>query len=633
MCGICGQYNFTSGAPVEARVIQRMMDTIVHRGPDDSGLHLDGSLGLGFRRLAILDLSPAGHQPMSDPQQTVWVVFNGEIYNFKELRKELEAKGHQFRSNCDTEVIVHGYKEWGDEVLNRFNGMFGLAIWDVQKRRLVLARDPMGIKPLYFSLLSGTLTFGSEIRPVRAALEGTAQVDLEAVALFLRYRYTPAPRTMFAGIQKLAAGEKLVVEKGRAQVSRYYRFEPTPFNPQPRVEEAAEKLLELYQAAIKRHLISDVPLGLLLSGGIDSGLLLGLMSLHGKEWPTFTVGYGTSFRDDELADAARTAQIYGARHYSVRIDQATFEEALPRIVGALEEPVASSSIVPMYFVCQKAREVVKVALVGQGPDELFGGYSRHLGVRYGGAWRAMPRWLRSAGGTLFRSLSQSETLRRGLNSLDEPERLRRFQQVFSIVPDAALDALFEPGLLPHGSESEAMNCWEDHRPAMGRLDELNAFQLLELRSSLPDELLMYGDKLSMAHALEIRVPYLDREVVEHVQQLGASLKIRHGVRKWLHRRVCRQFLPAEVLRRKKRGFAVNVVDDWFRQSLQGRIKDYLADNQSLLYRYLRHGAVAILLRRHSTGQDDHHKILFSLVVLEQWLRGNTTLVPAKDVHP
>jgi asparagine synthase (glutamine-hydrolysing) len=427
---------------------------------------------------------------------------------------------------------------------------------------------------------------------------------------------------MFSGIQKLAAGEKLVVENGRAQVSRYYNFEPSPFDPQPQVAEEAEKLLELYKGAVKRQLMSDVPLGLLLSGGMDSGLLLGLMSLYGKDWPTFTVGYGSSFRDDELADAARTAEIYGAKHHAVRLDRDTFESALPHIVASLEEPVASSSIVPMYFVCQRARQVVKVALIGQGPDELFGGYNRHLGVRYGAAWRSLPRWLQAGSAALARQLPRNETLKRGLYSLGGADRLARFQQVFSIEPGTTLEGLFQPGLFPNGADREATACWEEFRPAMSQLDDLNAFQLLELRSSLPDELLMYGDKLSMANALEARVPYLDREVVEHVQKLGASFKVRHGVRKWLHRKVCRQFLPAEVVQRKKRGFAVNVVDDWFRQSLQGRIKDYLADDQSLLYCYLRQEAVTNLLQRHTSGREDHHKILFSLVVLEQWLRGN-----------
>lgn len=621
MCGICGQFNYTSGAPADPAAITRMMDTIVHRGPDDSGMFLDGSLGLGFRRLSIIDLS-AGHQPMSDQAESVWVVFNGEIYNFQELRRELEGFGHVFRTHCDTEVIVHGYKQWGDAVLEKFNGMFGLAIWDVKKRRLVLARDPMGIKQIYFSLQDGILRFGSEIRPVRASFATRREVDVEAIALFLRYRYTPAPRTMFTGIHKLAAGEKLVVENGRAVISRYYRFEPEPFNPQPSVEEAGERLLQLYKDAMKRHLISDVPLGLLLSGGMDSGLLLGLMNLHGKPWETFTVGYGNSFRDDELDDAAETAKIYGANHHAVRMDQNAFETALPRIVDSLEEPVASSSIVPMYFVCQRAREVVKVALIGQGPDEVFGGYQRHLGVHYGSLWRATPGWLRGAGTKLAPYLPRNDSVARGLYSLSENDQLRRFQQTFSIVPGETLDSLFQPGQLPNGVNGEALACWEEHRAAMSRLDELNAFQLLELRSALPDELLMYGDKLSMAHSLEVRVPFLDREVVEYSQQLEASFKVRHGVRKWLHRRVAKHFLPKEIIQRKKRGFAVNVVDDWFRQSMQGRIHEYLNDNQSLIYRYLRHDTVTGMQQRHSSGKKDHHKILFSLVVLEQWLRSN-----------
>ena len=621
MCGICGQFNFASDRPVDPLAIERMSDTIKHRGPDDSGRHIDGSLGLGFRRLSIIDLS-AGHQPMSDQAETVWVVFNGEIYNFQELRRELEGYGHVFRTHCDTEVIVHGYKQWGDAVLERFNGMFGLAIWDVKKRRLVLARDQMGIKQVYFSLKDGTLIFGSEIRPIRAALAAAPEVDVEAIALFLRYRYTPAPRTMFTGIRKLAAGEKLVVENGRPEISRYYRFEPAPFAPQPSVEEAGEKLLALYKDAMKRHLISDVPLGLLLSGGMDSGLLLGLMNLHGKAWNTFTVGYGSSFRDDELDDAARTAQIYGATHHTVRMDQNAFEEALPQIVESLEEPVASSSIVPMYFVCQRAREVVKVALIGQGPDELFGGYQRHLGVHYGAHWRAAPGWLRSVSAAAARILPRNESVARGLYALGENDQLRRFQHTFSIVPGATLDGLFKLGRLPGGVDDKALACWEEYRPMLARLDELNAFQLLELRSSLPDELLMYGDKLSMAHSLEVRVPFLDREVVEYAQQLGSSFKVRRGVMKWLHRRVGKTFLPPEILNRKKRGFAVNVVDDWFRQNLQGRIYEYLHDPQSLIYGYLRQDAVTAMQQRHTAGEKDYHKILFSLVVLEQWLRSN-----------
>ena len=620
MCGICGTFHYIGSEPVAEASIRRMMDTIVHRGPDDAGVHLDGTLGLGFRRLAILDLSPAGHQPMSDPAGRVWVAFNGEIYNFRALRAELEAKGHRFRSHCDTEVIVQGFVEWGDEVLNRLEGMFGLAVWEPRRRRLLLARDQLGIKPVYYTLQDGKLHFGSEIRPILAALPAKPGLDLEAAAEFLRYRYTPAPRTIYAGIHKLAAGEKLVVQCGEATLSRYYTHAPEPFSPAPRPDDAAEQLLSLYETAVQRHLMSDVPVGLLLSGGLDSGLLLGLMAKHGRDWPTFSVGYGTSFRDDELTDAARTAQLFGARHHEVRIDRATFERELPKIVAAVEEPVASSSVVPMYFVCGRARQDVKVALIGQGPDELCGGYTRHLGVHYGHLWRDLPGPLRRAASALLSRMPRAESLRRGLYSLDEPEPLRRYQQVFSLAAEATLQGLFRPGHVPAATGPAPVEGWEALRPQLRALDELNAFQLLEVRSSLPDELLLYGDKLSMAHALEARVPYLDRPLVEYLQRLPASLKIRRGMRKWIHRRVCGRFLPPEILRRKKRGFAVNVVDDWFRGSFQGKVNDCLADPQSRIYQHLDPAAVAALQQRHASGQEDQHKLLFSLVVLEQWLR-------------
>src|SRR6267143_1516243 len=389
MCGICGQYNFVRNESVEPDTVRRMTESIRHRGPDDEGYFFDGPVGLGFRRLSIIDLA-GGHQPMSDAEESVWVILNGEIYNFKELRAELEKRGYQFRTNSDTEVIIHGYKEWGAEVLNHLNGMFGVAIWDVKNHRLVVARDAMGIKLIYYRIANGQLTFGSEIRAVLAAEDSKPEVDPVALNLFLRFRYTPSPLTIFQGIRKLAPGTMLVVEKGKCREERWYNFTPVPF-PGPKEEtEAARELLELYKGAVRRHLLSDVPVGILLSGGLDSGLLLALMNEEGESWPAYTIGYGDAFEDDELRDAAETASLLGARHVSIKLDQAEFERALPEIVQCLEEPIAASSIVPMYFVSRRAREDVKVALNGQGPDELFGGYRRHLGVFYGDWWRRLP---------------------------------------------------------------------------------------------------------------------------------------------------------------------------------------------------------------------------------------------------
>jgi asparagine synthase (glutamine-hydrolysing) len=620
MCGICGQFNFVRDVPVESETIRRMTQTMVHRGPDDEGYYVSGPVGLGFRRLSIIDLA-GGHQPMSDAEETVWVTLNGEIYNFKELRLELENRGHRFRTNSDTEVIIHGYKEWGTDVLDYLNGMFGIAIWDVRKRRLVVARDAMGIKLIYYRIEYDQLTFGSEIRPILAAQDSSPEVDPVALKLFLRFRYTPSPLTIFQGIRKLAPGTMLVVERGECREERWYKFTPAPF-PIPKKEaEAAEELLELYKGAVRRHLLSDVPVGILLSGGLDSGLLLALMNEEGRPWPAYTIGYGETFADDELNDAAETAALFGANHVTVKLDRSEFERSLPKIVECLEEPVAASSIVPMYFVSQRARQDVKVALIGQGPDELFGGYKRHLGVRYGNWWRGLPTGLRSMVGFAVDALPRNEMLKRGVRSLGNEDRLKRYQDVFSLAPAETIDGLFRDDVLSEPRGHDLVEYWRRLLPQMEHMDELGGFQLLEIRSSLPDELLMYADKLSMAHGLEVRVPYLDRTVVEYIQRLSSNFKVRNGTRKWLHRRVCERYLPRQILRRKKRGFAVNVVDEWFRSCVKGQVSEMLLDESACVFELLRPASVQKLVRDHQSGRQDNHKLLFSLVMLEQWLHG------------
>ena len=621
MCGICGQYNYKNYTPVNKETIEKMAKTIVHRGPDDEGIYISGPLALGFRRLSIIDLQ-GGHQPMSDREKSVWVVFNGEIYNFPELKKQLEGYGHEFVTKSDTEVIIHGYKHWGENVFDHLNGMFGLAIWDEREKKLIIARDAMGIKSIYYKIDSNKVLFGSEIRPILAGIDESPSVDPIALNLFLRYRYTPSPQTLFAGIKKLSPGTMLIFENGTSRIERWYKFRPVPFSSMPSLADAKEELLEIYKRAVKRHLLSDVPVGLLLSGGMDSGLLLGLMNLYGKSWPTYTVGYGNQFKDDELVYAADTAKIYSAKNVSIKITRETFEAALPKIVSCLEEPIASSSIVPMFFVCERAHQDVKVALMGQGPDELFGGYTRHLGVHYGGYWRSMPSWVRTPLSSIIKALPSNEALKRGVYSLDTPDKMRRYQNVFSIMPGAEIDALFHDGILPSGAGDTILESWGDLKPYIDECDELGGFQFLEIRSSLPDELLMYADKLSMAHSLEVRVPYLDREIVEFSQKLSANFKVRNGLRKWLHRQVCKKFLPNEIVNRKKMGFAVNVVDDWFRDSLGSKMGGFLSDNDSKIYNFLKPDIVNKLLKEHISGKNDNHKLLFSLVVFEEWLRSS-----------
>lgn len=626
MCGICGQYDFYRRRPADPDTVRRMSGEIAHRGPDDEGFYFDGPLALGFRRLSIIDIS-GGHQPMSDEDELTWVVFNGEIYNFKALRAQLEDFGHRFRTHSDTEVIVHGYNQWGDGLFERLNGMFGVAIWDARRQRLLVARDAMGIKLIYYSISDGVLSFGSELRAILATRDSSPPVEPLALRQFLAYRYTPSPLTLFRGVRKLEPGSMLVVEKGECREKRWYNYTPVPFGKSLGEAEATEELYRLYRAAVGRHLIADVPVGILLSGGLDSGLLLALMNEHGSGWRSYTVGYGTSFEDDEIADAAETAQILGARHEVVRLDQREFERSLPGIVASLEEPIASSSIVPMYFVCKRARQDVKVALVGQGPDELFGGYKRHLGVFYGDYWRRLPKKAQRVLAAVLQHLPRNETVKRGAQSLGGATRMRRYEGVFTLEPAGLVDDLFRAGTLISADERKHVDYWMSLAPQMRMLDELGGLQLLELRSSLPDELLMFSDKLSMAHGLEVRVPYLDRTVVEFAQRLDSRMKVRMFRGKWIHRQICGRYLPREILNRKKRGFAVNVVDSWFRSQLSGDLSDTFLNRDSLMYEYLEPSMIKRLLEEHRTNRHDHHKILFSLVMFEQWMRANSRCQP------
>ena len=617
MCGICGKYSFGDDVPVRLEDIQNMTRTLAHRGPDDEAFYIKGSLGFGFRRLSIIDLA-GGRQPMSDAQERVWVVFNGEIYNFIELRAELEAHGHVFRSKSDTEVIVHGYKQWGKDVLSHLNGMFGLAIWDENDKRLILARDRLGIKPLYYRLDPRRLIFGSEMRAVIAGAGERSEIDTIAVNLFLRYRYTPSPFTMFKGIRKLAAGTRLVIENGVPHLERWWNFQPSPFNPMPSVEEAEEELLELYRKAVKRQLISDVPVGLLLSGGLDSGLLLSLMSETGSPRKTYSIGFGSEFGGDELSNAAETARYFKAQGVPIQLDRKDFESSLSKIVSAVEEPVAADSIVPMYFLCQRARQDVKVALMGQGPDELFGGYRRHLFLRYGSYLRHLPAFLHSPIGSALRQVFEKTAVNRCLSSLGGADRMKRYQGIFSIIPGESVDALFQDGALGPDSGNAILNCWQDLVPLMADTDELGGLQFLELRSSLPDELLLYADKLSMASGLEVRVPFLDHEIVEYGERLSASFKVRNGSRKWLHRRVCRRLLPSHIAKRRKLGFETPS-GDWFRETGARRISERIEDSGSKIYEFLRHDAVQALLTEHQNGESNHSDTLFSLHAFELWL--------------
>jgi asparagine synthase (glutamine-hydrolysing) len=619
MCGIAGVLRLRDGL-VRSDRLHTMAAAIAHRGPDDEGYYVDGPIGFGFRRLSIMDLA-GGHQPMTSSDGCITTMVNGELYNFRELRLELERHGHIFRTECDSEVVLHGYRQWGDGVLDRLNGMYAIAVWDGREQRLMLARDRAGVKFLYYRLDGDELVFGSELRAVLAGCPGQPVLDPVALNLFLRYRYTPSPLTVYAGVHKLAAGTRLVVADGKMDVQPYWDYDSTPPVLAPTPAQARRELLDLYVTAVRRQLMSDVPVGLLLSGGVDSALLLALMSERASGWRTYSVGYGDSHAGDELAAAAATARLFGAKHTEVRLDRAAFEAGLSAVVDSLEEPIATASMVALHDVCARASQDVKVALIGQGPDELLGGYTRHLGVRYGAAWRALPATVQALIGSALRRLPRAEAIHRGLFALDVADPMRRHQQVFSLLPASAVDRLFLADVLPPAAGDAILDCWSDSmRHSTTGSDELAAFQRLEIRSSLPDELLLAADKLGMRHSLELRVPYLDHDVIEYAGRLPASLKIRRGSRKWLHKQLCREYLPAAIVRRPKRAFASDVVDRWYRDSSSGKLRDTLLADDALVYRFLSPERVRRLVEDHHAGRRNHHKVIFSLVVLEEWLR-------------
>lgn len=622
MCGITGVYHFKTAQPIPESTIKRMCDVIGHRGPDGEGFHLDNENGvaLGHRRLSIIDLA-GGAQPMSTTDGKLWLIFNGEVYNYKELRAQIEPGGHHFRTQSDTEIILYGYRQWGDGVLNRLNGMFAFALWDSVKKRMLIARDHAGIKPLYYRITpQGAIVFGSEIKTLEAFDQHVSEVDLTGLYAFMRLGYTPAPLTVLEGIRKLAPGTKLVVTPAGTDYSRWWLFHPKPFKPEPSFEDAADQLLDRYTTAVKRNLVSDVPVGLLLSGGLDSGLLLALMNNFGSGWRTFTVGFGAEFADDELEEAARVARSLGSEHTSVLITRENFEEHLSRVVTFLEEPVNAASIVPMYFVCQRARQDVKVALIGQGPDELLAGYRRHLGVYYGKYWRNLPAPVRAAARAALNHLPGLTPFRRASYSLDVSDRMRRYMNVLTLLAPEIVNGLFRREVVPAVAETRILDSWTELKPMMSDLDELNGFEFFEVRSILADQMLVYVDKLSMAHSLEVRVPYLDPEVIELCERIPSSYKLRGGKGKAIHRLVCEKRLPAEVLNRRKKGFAMNVVDNWFKSDVTGRMPDLLRDPQSRLFCYLDHKAVGRLLDEHQSGQRNNYRLLFSLVLFEEWMR-------------
>jgi asparagine synthase (glutamine-hydrolysing) len=624
MCGIAGfvDNDQRNGVPVGQQrldgafnLVHRMCDVIRHRGPDDEGIHVAPGIGLGMRRLSIIDLA-GGRQPIHNEARTIWVVFNGEIYNYRELRDELESHGHRFYTSSDTETIVHAYEQWGDDAFRRLRGMFGIAVWDAVNRTLLLARDRAGQKPVHYVERGGRLYFGSEIKSLIAAGAVEPRLDLAALDHYLAFLYTPRDASIFENVRKLPPGHFLKWQDGRTEVQRYWQV-PAEETFHGSEDDAVEGLTRVLQDAVASHMVSDVPLGAFLSGGVDSSAVVGMMSrVSSRPVKTFSIGFDDP-EFDELEHARTVARHFGTDHHEfvVKPDGLSI---LDELIAHFDEPFADSSAIPTWYVSEIARKHVTVVLSGDGGDELFGGYDRyipHPRVRKFDAL-GLPG-LRAAAGVAWPLLPHGT---RGKNFLRHvaKDSIGRYLDSMTLFPSDERAALYSDGATAAlRSATEQRLARHFHR--FGALPHDSRMMRFDFETYLPEDVLVKVDRMSMAHSIESRVPLLDNEVIDFAASLPARFKIRDGRRKHVLKRALEPLLPAGILNRRKQGFGVPL-GNWFRGGLTGLFSDVLDAPRTRQRGYFEPAFVSRLLREHLTGQRDHTSRLWQLLVFELWHR-------------
>jgi asparagine synthase (glutamine-hydrolysing) len=621
MCGIAGVVELRPGASPDPVALGRMADLLRHRGPDDQGIATLGPAALVHRRLSIIDLSPGGHQPMEEADGARTIVFNGEIYNFPEIRAELEGKGETFRTRSDTEVLLRSYAVWGPECVERLNGMFAFAIWDAPRRRLFAARDRLGKKPFYYALTPDRFVFGSELKSVLAAPGIPREVDPRSVDEFLSHYYVGGARTILLHVAKLPPAHWLLLDEGRVTTRRYWRPEFGTPGPPRREEEYLEELEARFRESVRRRLISDVPLGAFLSGGIDSSAVVAMMArLSNAPVKTFTVGFDEPGYS-EIEDARVVARHLGTDHAEqvVRPDAIGI---LPELVWHYDEPFGDSSMIPTYYVCQMARGEVTVALSGDGGDELFAGYSRYQRALEEPAWDRIPAALRRGVlGPIAEALPIDTPGRNRLyaiahhSSLMPGYGLGLYPYIKQWLYSTAMKSDTSSGNGSNGRGSERAVAVAELEP----LDVVSRLQWLDTLDYLPDDILTKVDRASMAHSLEVRAPLLDYTLVEFMARVPATLKLSGGVSKVLFRKLLAPYLPASVFSKRKQGFAVPK-GAWFRRDLDRYARERLLDARTLGRGYFRPDAVREIIRRHGEGRRDYSDWIWCLLVLEEWHR-------------
>lgn len=625
MCGIAGFLDHRGSADERRGALQAMCDQIVHRGPDDQGYFVGSRVGLGMRRLSIIDLT-GGHQPIASPDGARQIVFNGEIFNYRQLRERLIVDGHRFETASDTEVILRQYEVNGVDCVQKLNGMFGFAIWDDQAQRLLLARDRMGVKPLYYAWVDGTLYFGSEIKSLLAA-GVPAELDEEAIWHYLTFRYVPQPLSVWKYVRKLLPGHRLIVE-GRAEprVERWWAC-PAEDSVPPRADsDYVREFTDLFESAVQLRLVADVPVGVLLSGGLDSSAVLTAAArAHGRRMETFSVGYSAATWADEREYARLMARHVGADHHEVAIGQQDLIDTLPRFVELTDEPLSDIASIPLFHVSRLARSRVKVVLSGEGSDEILGGYDLERAVRRWqvlDAYRRVPSRLRAAAASTVRRgpYGIARLLDEGAHTARE-ELERTPPTMTNLMSSTEKIALLRPSFAASRRDSLEIARAEVRasasRTSLGRL--LSAYR----QSWLVEDLLMKADRMTMGNSIELRVPFLDYRLVEWAARAPDSVKVRRrGLRwtnKWVLREYCRSRVPKSIVERPKRGFSVPFYD-WLASGLRTFARDVLTDAGAITRRWLEPAEVEAWVRRGTAEDASAHdrRVVWNLIILELW---------------
>ena len=620
MCGICGILHLDDTGSLDSQTLKEMCRVLTHRGPDDEGFYVETHFGMGMRRLSIIDLS-GGHQPIHNEGETVWVVSNGEIYNFPELRKDLERDGHAFYTKTDTEVIVHLYEEVGENCVDKLNGMFAFALWDTQRRKLMLVRDRIGIKPLYYAFLRNQMIFASELKGLLRHPKVIREVDVDALDKYLTYEYVPCPHTMIKNVKKLPPGHMMVCENGRTVVKQYYDLRFSPKRYYNDTTECIEALLDLLKKSVRRRLISDVPLGVFLSGGIDSSAITALASQILEEVKTFSIAFeDRSF--DESEYAREVAHILQSDHYEQTLTPRELLNIVPKVPDIIDEPLGDASIIPTYLVSKFAREHVTVVLGGDGGDELFAGYPTYQAHRLARMYESIPPFVRWGIDKVITSLPVSDDnfsldfkLKKFISGIGLSPEIRNYVWLGSFSSDAKQDLLAEP--IRENLRSEWHREIEDYIKDNTFSGMFDMIQYLDMKLYLQEDILVKLDRASMANSLEARVPFLDHEVVEFVNALPWQMKLHNLTTKYILKKSVKEILPQKIIRRKKKGFGIPVAK-WVKSELKELVLDLFAEEKIKKEGFFNYSYVHRLLEDHFQNKKDNRKLIWTLLVFQLW---------------